>query len=80
MRPRLQRPEVELTPEGRRVRLRFAVEPDLGYVLEATDTLATGTWVPVWTSNPPVGTNQVEVTDTVPPNIPQRYYRLRIIW
>lgn len=80
VRPRLQRPEVEQTPEGRRVRLRFAVEPDLGYVLETTDGLSGGVWVPVWASPLPVGTNQVEVADTVPANIPQRYYRLRIVW
>ena len=79
-RPRLQKPVVAQAEDGFLVRVRFAAEPDLGYVLEATDNPSGGVWRPVWTSPLPVNSTEVEATDRVPAGALQRFYRLRVVW
>ena len=79
-RPRLQRPAVVQAEDGFLVRVRFTAEPDLGYVLEATDNPSNGVWTPVWTSPLPVNSTEVEATEQVPADALQRFYRLRVVW
>jgi hypothetical protein len=79
-RPRLEQLIVEHTTEGRRVRLRFTTEPDVRYVLETSGDLTGGSWQPLATVPTPQDGSTVEVTDTVPDEIPQRFYRIRGDW
>jgi hypothetical protein len=66
--------------DGFLVKVRFTAEPDLGYVLEATDNPSNGVWTPVWTSPLPVNSTEVEATEQVPADALQRFYRLRVVW
>jgi hypothetical protein len=79
-RPRLQKPVIENTENGLQVRLRFATEPDLGYVLEETENLFSGDWAPVWTSPIPVNTTETEAYHVVPNQDTQKFYRIRVVW
>jgi len=79
-RPRLEQLIVEHTAEGRRVGLRFTAEPEVRYVLEFSADLAGGSWLSLATVSTPPGGGPVEVTHTVPDDVPQRFYRLRVDW
>jgi hypothetical protein len=61
---------------GTNVALKFSTVSNQFYIVESRDDLATGSWATV-TNNVPGSGGIVAVTNEVPVNLPQRFYRVR---
>jgi len=65
-----------ITLTGTNVTLKVSTVSNQLYMVERRDDLAAGSWTMV-TSNFPGNGALVTLTNTVPPNLPQRFYRVR---
>jgi hypothetical protein len=61
---------------GTNVALKFSTVSNQTYVIESRDQVAVGSWVAV-TNNVAGNGGVVSVVTTVPPGLPQRFYRVR---
>jgi len=61
---------------GTNVALKFSTVSNQFYILESRDDLSAGSWATV-TNNLPGSGGILAVTNTVPPGLPKRFYRVR---
>jgi hypothetical protein len=58
------------------VQIQFLALEHVGYTIQYRDSLSTGTWLSLVHLDPPPSTQTVTYTDTPPPGLPMRFYRL----
>jgi probable HAF family extracellular repeat protein len=60
------------------IHLQFNAQGNTGYVMEYSDTLASNDWHGFVVLDPIVSSHPVDLTETISPGTPRRFYRVRV--